>query len=261
MNLMAPKLLITAALAFSLATGTAYAYRSDLRDSLQKIRRGPIPQAQTYQEIVAKTPPPPANTNAAPAVNAKPKPSATVNLKVPFILQAPFQKWDLIHEDACEEASAAMVNLYYKGVTGPLSKDEMDKNILEAVEWEDRVFGRNKDTSAAETVRLMRELYGLDAKVVPVESMDQIKKTVAKGKPVIVPAYGRALKNPNFRQGGPLYHMLVIKGYTATKIISNDPGTRNGADYLYDEKLLWGAIHDWNGGDVPNGPKVMIVIE
>ncbi|MBI4457867.1 C39 family peptidase [Candidatus Uhrbacteria bacterium] len=255
--------------------GGAFAFRHDIKDAVARAMRGPIPPAASYADVLARNAN--ANANIAPAkptnanLNAKPKglpatntasslPEAA-NLAVAFILQAPYQNWDEIHEDACEEASAAMVNLFYKGVTGELTKEEMDKNILEAVAWENEHFGRNKDTSAEETARFMRELYGLKAKVVTVASMKEIKKMVVAGKPVIMPAYGRALKNPNFRNGGPLYHMLVIKGYRGTKIITNDPGTRRGADYLYDEALLWDALHDWNGGDVPRGPKNIIVVE
>jgi len=53
----------------------------------------------------------------------------------------------------------------------------------------------------------------------------------------------------------------VIKGFLSDgQIITNDPGTRKGADYLYDPQILLDAIHDWNDGDVPRGEKNMIVI-
>ena len=61
---------------------------------------------------------------------------------------------------------------------------------------------------------------------------------------------------------GPLYHMLVVKGYTKDgTIITNDPGTRRGADFLYDPDALFNAVHDWNGGNVNEGAKVMVVVE
>jgi hypothetical protein len=83
-----------------------------------------------------------------------------------------------------------------------------------------------------------------------------------KGVPVIIPASGKELQNPNFRNGGPPYHMLVMKGYLADgRWIVNDPGTRKGADYLYGKQLLLNAVHDWNGGDVPRGSSVAFVIE
>jgi hypothetical protein len=98
-------------------------------------------------------------------------------------------------------------------------------------------------------------------KVVAVDSLDDVRAEIAAGHPVLLPTYGRALFNPNFRNGGPNYHMLVAKGYTSMTIITNDPGTRLGADYAYKNDVLWKAIHDYNGGDELNGAKVMIVAE
>ena len=51
-----------------------------------------------------------------------------------------------------------------------------------------------------------------------------------RGVPVLLPAAGRLLRNPYFSGQGPLYHMLVVKGYTRDgKIITDDPGTRLAA--------------------------------
>ncbi len=68
------------------------------------------------------------------------------------------------------------------------------------------------------------------------------------------------LGNPNFSGEGPLYHALVLKGYTETTFVTNDPGTRLGADYQYDFDTIMTAMHDWNGGGVENGAKVVVVI-
>jgi hypothetical protein len=46
-----------------------------------------------------------------------------------------------------------------------------------------------------------------------------------------------------------------------SEIITNDAGIGRGQSYVYDENVLWNAIHDWNGGDVIHGEKLMIVIE
>jgi len=54
--------------------------------------------------------------------------------------------------------------------------------------------------------------------------------------------------------------MLLLKGYTSDgEFITNDPGTRNGRNYVYKQAVLMAAIHDWNGGDVMNGVPVVIV--
>lgn len=138
---------------------------------------------------------------------------------------------------------------------------EIRKGIDDIVAYENETFGYFEDTTAEETVSVMKDLLGLDAEVVPISSIDDIKDSIAKGDPVMIPAYGKALGNPYFRNDGPLFHMLVAKGYTATHVIVNDPGTRRGEDFLYENDVLWNAIGDWNDGDPEHGEKVMIVVK
>jgi hypothetical protein len=210
--------------------------------------------------------PPPEPAEPAPAA-AEPPPLAVdngipeaLNLAVPMVYQAPFGVWDALHDDACEEAAILMIQGYLHGRT--FTRQEMEDALIAMVDWEMDTFGFFKDTDAALTVRIMQEYLGLEtARVVPVESMDDVREFISLGLPVVLPADGRMLQNPYFRGGGPPYHMLVAKGYKPGYIITNDPGTRRGADFLYDEDILWNAIHDWNGGDVPNGDKVILVAE
>jgi hypothetical protein len=176
-----------------------------------------------------------------------------------MIYQAPFNIWDDKHDDACEEASALMLSNYWAGRRS-LTRQEMEDQILALIDYELEVFGTYKDTDAAQTVQLMRDFLGMErVAVLPVNSIDDIRRQIAAGRPVILPADGKALKNPNFRNGGPPYHMLVVKGYTEDNIIVNDPGTRRGANWLYTNEIIMESVHDWNNGDVPNGPPVMIV--
>ena len=66
---------------------------------------------------------------------------------------------------------------------------------------------------------------------------------------MIVPAAGRLLGNKYFQQPGPVYHMLVVKGFTSDgKIITNDVGTRRGQNYVYDEDVFLNAIHEVPAG-------------
>jgi hypothetical protein len=184
-----------------------------------------------------------------------------INLAVPFTTQAPFAVWEQPYEDGCEEASSAMVEWYYQKKQFT-SKDEADAELQRLFAWEDATFGTNKDSNAEQTARMIREFYGRKKVVVKTDiTAADIRAELASGRPVIVPAYGKALKNPNFKNGGPLYHMLVIKGYIGdTHFITNDPGTRNGADYTYTTQTLIGALHDWNNGDVQRGTPTMIVV-
>ena len=187
---------------------------------------------------------------------------AEINLKVPFVLQAPFAVWDALHEDACEEASMMMLDAFYKKKTD-FTKQEMEDGIQKVVAWEKQKFGFFEDTTVDQTVTVLQEFFGLtDVKAVFDVTIEDIKKEVASGRPVVIPAAGRLLFNPNSRGGGPPYHMLVIKGYTKNGyFITNDPGTKRGADYIYKIDLLYKAIHDWvPGGNVLDGRKAMIVV-
>jgi uncharacterized protein YvpB len=184
-----------------------------------------------------------------------------INLAVPFTPQAPHADWDQPYQDGCEETSAAMVHYYYSKQKFA-SPDAADEELKKLFAWEDKTFGFNKDTTALQTAQLLKEYYGYArVEVREVKSSADIKKELAAGRPVIVPAYGKALKNPNFKNGGPVYHMLVIKGFIGDDtFITNDPGTRKGADYVYSAATVFSAIHDWNGGNVPEGSKVMIIV-
>lgn len=183
-----------------------------------------------------------------------------LNLRMAFMVQAPQQNWDEMHGEACEEASSIMLASYYQD-EAEITVEEAESRLMNAITYEAETFGYHLDTTSKETARMLREHFEVTgAQAIEIDSIDEIKASLNAGHPVIVPAYGKALGNPNFRNGGPLYHMLVVKGYTDTHFITNDPGTRRGADYVYDFETLWNAIHDWNDGDVPNGKKMMIAV-
>ncbi|TAN57512.1 hypothetical protein EPN15_04040 [Patescibacteria group bacterium] len=193
------------------------------------------------------------------ATQKKPLP-AEINLKVPFTPQAPHANWELPYGEACEEASALMVHYFFNKKT--FTKESADMEIKKLVDFQTKKYGFYKDSTADETARFIKDYWKYKKVRVLPASIDAIKQELATGRPVIIPAAGRLLGNPNFRHPGPLYHMLVVKGYTKDgKFITNDPGTRNGANYVYDQKALMNAIHDWNGGDVNNGKKVIIVVD
>lgn len=192
-----------------------------------------------------------ANTNAVAIPD-------TFNLKVPFTTQAPDANWDEVHEETCEEASAITVHYYYEGKTFTTAIAE--KELQDFVAYENRTLGFYKDTTAEQTADLMKSYWGYDrVDVIENPTALQIKEHIAAGRPVIVPSAGRQLGNPNFKAPGPLYHMLVIRGYTKTEFITNDVGTRKGENYRYSIETIMNALHDWNGGDVDNGAKRIIV--
>lgn len=185
-----------------------------------------------------------------------------INLAVPWMSQAPHANWDFPYQEACEEASIIMVDAFYKGLTERLEVEAADEAIKKLVAYQNDKYGDYKDTDAAQTAKIIKDYFGYkDVRVLSFKTTEDIKNILARGYPVIVPFSGKALKNPNYRNGGPLYHMLVIKGYTNDGLfITGDPGTRKGEDYVYPYSRIIEAAHDWNGGDVLNGAKLMIVV-
>ncbi len=185
----------------------------------------------------------------------------SINLKVPFTSQAPHAVWDGDHNEFCEEAAVLMVARFLQGRSIP-NNDDAEKSLQRLKRWQLKRFGFFKDTTAEETATILRAYFKLKGvAVLKNPRVADIKRELAAGNPVIVPAAGQLLGNPFFRRPGPRYHMLVIKGYTKDgKFITNDPGTRRGADFVYQPKVLMNAMHDWNGGDVERGPRVVIVV-
>lgn len=203
-----------------------------------------------------------ADVNANINFNAEPEPvviPAEFNLAVPFTTQSPYAEWTEQDNESCEEAAALTVHYYRQNKT--FTKELAKQELQTIVDFEMDYFGYYKDTTAEETAEFIKELWGYGrVDVVYDITIDDIKEQVAQGRPVILPTAGRLLGNPNFKAPGPLYHMIVVRGWTEEMIITNDPGTRKGEEYVYAPDVLYNAIHDWNGGDVDSGRKAMIVV-
>lgn len=185
-----------------------------------------------------------------------------VNLPVPFTSQAPTGRWDKPFQEYCEEAAVLMVYQYLTGKNIAGTTNVIDSlRLIQA--YEESVFGSYQDTTAAQTAKILSDLYKIsNVSLVANPTDHQLKEFLNLGKPIIVPTAGRLLGNPHFTQPGPVYHMIVIKGYTSDgRYITNDPGTKHGADYLYDSTIILNAIHDWNNGNVEFGAKVVIVAD
>ena len=181
-------------------------------------------------------------------------------LSVPFTVQAPEANWDNPYQEACEEASVIMVDYFLRG--SALSSDQANREILQLTTWEES-HGYKYDVSLEELATIVEEYYSYETRISEDVTKESIMHEITKGNPVIVPAAGRDLGNPNFSGQGPWYHMLVITGYNWRHFITNDPGTKRGLDYKYKHRVLLDAIHDWTGvkEEIRNGPKRMLIIE
>ncbi len=193
----------------------------------------------------------PGDNSSDPVASDIPAPqiTKTILLDVPFAAQAPFGDWkDERQQDGCEEASAIMAMLWAKGQKAT-TKDYVLSKIIDISDYEEKNYDTFHDTGAKETLeRIINDYFKYDKAEVKYDiTLDILKAELAKGNLIIVPANGRELKNPNYTAPGPERHMLVVKGYDpkTREFITNDPGTRKGENYRYNEELFFNAIRDY----------------
>lgn len=186
--------------------------------------------------------------------------SSSVLLNTPFLTQAPFGVWDPLHEDACEEASLIMVK-HFLAKDKELTPTSGDMEILKLIQYEEK-NGYGISVSLEKLNQIAREYLGMrTGRVNDKATVEAIKTELAAGRPVIIPAAGKILPNPNFRNGGPNYHMLVVKGYDKKGFITNDPGTKRGEGFHYTFDALYYAMHDWDAANILNGRKAYLVFD
>ncbi len=183
---------------------------------------------------------------------------AELNLRMAFYSQAPFENWDYPWQEACEEASILLVaNTYFDH---QWTREEFSDQILKMVDWENNYFGYYKDTTVQETAVMLKKYLGLDSFILEQPSFEDVQAALSKGHLLVAPFAGKHLGNPFYKNGGPIYHMLVIKGYKAgEKIITADVGTRNGEDYVYSWETIENALHDY-AEPIEDGAKRMIEV-
>lgn len=203
----------------------------------------------------------------APSVSAP----SSVNLDVPFFSQAPRGDWGMPYQEACEEASLLLALAYATGVDP--TPEAFEKDLLSMVEWEVSYFGQYEHTSIDQTAEMARAFLGMNGEegapsveVVINPSAGDLRAILARGEVIVAPFAGRFLGNPYFTGLGPVYHMLVIRGYKGDTFLTNDVGTRHGKSYKYNETVLMEALHDWHDaaaispeGILQGAKKVLVV--
>ena len=145
-----------------------------------------------------------------------------------------------------------------------LTQKLADQEIVRMVSWEEK-NGYGVDVGAQEIAEIAKDFYGLDATVYydTEVNTEHIKKILSDGSPMIIPAAGEILANPNYTGSGPPYHMIVLIGFNDSGFISHDPGTSFGASYEYSYETIENAIHDWTGSKstVEEGRKAIVVLQ
>lgn len=169
-------------------------------------------------------------------------PPASTNISVPYAAQAPFGNW-AVHEESCEEAALLMYHefLAKTAYVGNRIPDATADPIYRAMKsWQVSHYGKEPDLTMEALGKFANEYYGY--KFMTTDATEaNIKRALANGSPVIVPVMTHSLLNNMY---GPytVYHVLLLKGYDATSVITNDAGVGNGPDHHYDWNILFSAI-------------------
>lgn len=206
-------------------------------------------------EIVAEGTPSP---TVAPRSTPAPDLPDHVSLTVPYTLQAPDAVFDALHEDSCEETSLLMVAHFLDNKPFG-TKEQTDQEIKDLVHAGEGM-GQKPSITLAELNDLSDSYFHRRGSVKDATEK-AIKEELAAGRPVIAPMAGKILfeENKHFSNGGPNYHMLVIKGYDATGFITNEPGTYVGDGFHYSYDVIMRAFHDWNPQNILEGPARYLV--
>ena len=198
-----------------------------------------------------------------------------INLDVPFFPQAPDADWGMPWQEACEEA-AVLLAYYYVTDQKP-TKEKFKSDIQKLVDWQIENFGSYEHTNIKQTTEMLNELKirntkseirnkndfrvsNFEFRISEDPTVGDLKRELAQGNPIIAPFAGRQLSNPFYTGEGPLYHMMVIKGYDEEHFITNDVGTKRGHNFIYPYEVIMSAMHEWHDTDINLGAKKVIVL-
>jgi hypothetical protein len=182
-------------------------------------------------------------------------------ITMPYTPQAPNANW-AVHEESCEEAAILMVhyllasklNLSVNTVIPPTTAGA---ELVALKNWQIKNWGPERDLNLSDVGVLASNYYGYNYHVTEDVTEIGIKKEVASGHPVLVPVITHALENPHYGRL-PSYHILVIKGYDANGVITNDAGIKEGEGYRYTWEILWKAI-DAQTAQMKQGRDMLII--
>ena len=116
-----------------------------------------------------------------------------------FTSQAPYAKWDKLHDEACEEASLIMAHYFLLNQI-EIKMREAENEIQKMVTFQKSYFGSHKDLTAEEMIELAREFYSEDYQLIEFEQeknhdeIEEITEIKSEGKII---ASVEAEKTPN----------------------------------------------------------------
>jgi len=140
----------------------------------------------------------------------------------------------------------AMAWVREEGLKTKITPAEFETRILALSDFQEEKYGEFRDTSLSDMETwIFRDYFSYEkTELKTVVTTSDIISELEAGKIVLLPMAGREMKNPNFKAPGPLTHMILVKGYDyqTREFITNDPGTRLGADYRYPAERIYSTI-------------------
>ena len=166
-------------------------------------------------------------------------------IKVPFYTQAPSDNW--YRNEDCEETSIIMANAFLTGINEDRVPVALAQEAINGLKkWEQTNLGYDSDTGVSATARMAESVFGLRVKKIYDYSESDLKKELARGHPILLSINAELLHSPHYLDNTPMYHMIVIKGYSDSSFIVNDPGTNLGNGNEYTFTVLKKASVDWD---------------
>ena len=153
-------------------------------------------------------------------------------IQVLFKAQCPPGTWAATKN--CGQTSSLMVFCYYAGTT-PTEQGikNIDNWLYQKYGSSQAVNGYNGAYTTTTILETLAKQYGgyPNSYKATGWTINRIKQEINAGHPVIVAVTAKYLPNRGYSWAGG--HFVVVKGYTATHLIVNDPGTSSGNSKAY----------------------------
>jgi hypothetical protein len=134
-----------------------------------------------------------------------------------------------------------MYHLYLKSdARTDIPAPEADTELRAMKAWQVSNWGAEKDLDLDRTGQLAKAYYGLNYQVLPA-TRENIEQAIFAGHPVIIPVMTHSLQN-HYYGARTVYHEVLIKGYTAAGVVTNDAGVMQGKNWFYSWKVIFDAI-------------------
>lgn len=197
----------------------------------------------TFGVIAPPAPPapPPSVTATAEVFGFHMPPS--VQLPIPYTVQAPFANWN-IHEESCEEAALLMAHQYVTSMNEQ-APAWYDARLREMKLQQRNAWGEERDLTITEMDALWDLSFSRPGPTLRERAdVSSLRWHLAHQRVVILPVMSHQLRNPHY---GPksVYHMVTLIGYEGDSFIVHDPGIKQGRAWVYPTSVIMEA---WAAG-------------